>query len=102
MTKGFQIKRSAIHGRGLFAVRPFAPGELIGVFEGEVCSRNGHYVLWVEQEDGSELGIKCTNDLRFVNHSTSPNCEFDGDQLAAIKPIQPGDELTCNYGDDWA
>jgi uncharacterized protein len=101
MSNGFQIKRSAIHGRGLFAARSFVPGEVVGVYEGEETSVDGRYVLWVTREDGSELGIKGRNALRFVNHSTTPNCEFSGDELAAIEPIQPGHELTCHYGPEW-
>ena len=101
MSKGFQIKRSAIHGRGLFATRSFKPGELIGVYEGEATSVNGCYVLWVAEEDGTQRGIKGRNALRFVNHSTKPNCAFYYDELTAIAPIKAGQELTCHYGDDW-
>ena len=101
MSKGFQIKRSAIHGRGLFATRSFVPGELIGVYEGETTTLDGRYVLWVAYEDGTELGINGRNALRFVNHSTTPNCAFNCEQLSAIAPIQPGQELTCHYGEEW-
>ena len=101
MSKNFQIKRSAIHGRGLFATRSFVPGELIGVYEGEVTSVNGRYVLWVVQDDGTELGIKGRNALRFVNHSKTPNCAFHCEELSAIAPIEPGQELTCHYGEEW-
>jgi SET domain-containing protein len=101
MSNSFQVKRSAIHGRGLFATRQFVTGELIGVYEGETTSVDGRYVLWVTQEDGTELGIRGRNALRFINHSTSPNCAFHGDELTAIAPIQPGHELTCHYGDEW-
>jgi SET domain-containing protein len=101
MSKSFLIKRSAIHGRGLFAARSFVPGEVVGVYEGEETSVDGRYVLWVTYEDGTELGIKGNNALRFVNHSPTPNCEFVGDELAAIEPIRPGQELTCHYGQEW-
>lgn len=39
-----------------------------------------------------------------VNHSTQPNCIANGKSLKAIKRIEPGDELTFNYGKterDW-
>jgi uncharacterized protein len=101
MSNGFQIKRSAIHGRGLFATRRFAPGELIGVYEGETTSVDGRHVLWVPKDDGTERGIRGRNELRFINHSTTPNCAFLSDELTAIAPIQPGQELTCHYGEEW-
>jgi SET domain-containing protein len=101
VSDGYQIKRSPIHGRGLFATRKFAPGELVGLYEGEISSKDGAYVLWVVQEDGTELGIEGRNALRFVNHSPTPNCEFLGEELAAIEPIEPGQELTCHYGEEW-
>jgi SET domain-containing protein len=56
---------------------------------------------WVDQEDGTELGIRGRNALRFINHSTTPNCAFHSDELTAIAPIQPGQELTCHYGEEW-
>jgi uncharacterized protein len=101
VSDGYQIKRSPIHGRGLFATRKFAPGEVVGLYEGEISSKDGAYVLWVIQEDGTELGIEGRNALRFVNHSPTPNCAFLGEELAAIEPIEPGQELTCHYGEEW-
>lgn len=98
---GYWVMRSPIHGRGLFAARKFARGELIGIYEGERASVDGRYVLWVIEEDGTERGIKGNNELRFVNHSATPNCAFIGVELRAIKSIQPGHELTCHYGKEW-
>lgn len=102
MSKDFEVKRSTIHGRGLFAARKFVADEVIGIYEGEESSRDGRYVLWVIEEDGSERGINGKTALRFVNHSTRPNCYFNGDELTALKTIQPGQELTCHYGEAWA
>lgn len=102
MSKDFVVKRSAIHGRGLFAARKFVSGEVIGVYEGEISESDGKYVLWVIDEDGTERGIKGKNALRFVNHSLKPNCYFNGDELTARKSIRPGEELTCHYGKEWA
>jgi SET domain-containing protein len=101
MLKSYVIKRSAIHGRGLFATRSFVRGEVIGVYEGEVTSVNSRYVLWVPQDDGTEIGIKGNTALRFLNHSAKPNCVFNGDELAAIRPIKSGQELTIHYGEEW-
>jgi hypothetical protein len=88
MSNGFRVLRSSIHGRGLFATRRFLSGELIGLYEGEPSSRDGRYVLWVVEDDGTEVGVKGSNALRFVNHSPTPNCAFHGIELRAIKPIR--------------
>ena len=71
-------------------------------YEGEETSENGTHVLWVLQEDGSEVGIDGQNELRFLNHSSKPNCAFYGTELSSLCDIRPGDELTFHYGDDWA
>jgi len=97
-----EVKSSAIHGLGVFAGRAIEAGARVGVYEGAVTEDNGTYVLWVMQEDGTELGIDGRNELRFLNHSAQPNCEFDGTDLLALAEIPAGRELTFHYGEDWA
>ncbi len=92
---------SPIHGRGVFARPRIRSGSLIGDFEGRRTSRNGTYVLWVLGEDGSEVGIRGRNELRFLNHSRRPNAEFRGASLYALRNIQPGREVTIDYGEGW-
>lgn len=92
---------SEIHGRGLFAVRRFRKGAYIATFEGVPTKQDGTHVLWVIDEDGNQRGIEGKNELRFLNHSRDPNAEFHGEDLYAIRNIQPGAELTFHYGDGW-
>ena len=40
--------------------------------------------------------------LRFLNHSRTPNVEFDGPDLYACRDIEPGEELVFDYGAEWA
>lgn len=94
------IRRSEIHGRGLFAVRRIPRGARIGIYEGPKTLRNGAYVLWVD-EGGREFGIAGKNDLRFVNHSKRPNAVFEADELFSLRAIAPGEEITFDYGADW-
>jgi SET domain-containing protein len=99
-TPEVQVRKSAIHGRGLFAAEDIARGTRIGRYEGPRTRRNGAYVLWVE--DGDELyGVNGKNHLRFVNHSSKPNAFFDGEELYARKRIRAGEEITFHYGEDW-
>ena len=99
--KRIEVKRSRIHGRGLFALRGFRRDAYIATFEGKKTARNGTHVLWVTQDDGREIGINGRNDLRFLNHCTKPNAEFLGVELHALRAIRFGEELTIDYGPDW-
>lgn len=96
------VKRSRIHGRGVFASRPIREGCLVGRYSGEETQEDGPHVLWVEDEKGAQFGIQGTGPLRFVNHSAEPNTEFQGVELVALRGIRAGEELTADYGPEWA
>ncbi|MEQ8767336.1 MAG: SET domain-containing protein-lysine N-methyltransferase [Planctomycetota bacterium] len=95
------VKKSAIHGRGLFALEKIPKGAFLGIYEGPKTRRDGTYVLWIEDDDGDVFGINGRNELRYVNHSARPNAEFRGEELFALRTIQPGQEITHHYGADW-
>ena len=96
------IKRSRIHGRGLFAGRRIARGQHIGSYEGPGTSRNGKYVLWVQVGNGRYRGIDGRNALHFLNHSRRPNAVFHGPELFSLRQIRPHEEITIDYGPDWS
>jgi SET domain-containing protein len=99
----FQVCRSPVHGLGLFATQRIAKGEMIGRYEGPTVDHVGDHVLWVYDEDtGREYGIDGQNELRYVNHSRKPNASFYGDELEALRAIRPGEEITHDYGWEWA
>ncbi len=98
---GVYVEESPIHGKGCFAARPFKKGEVIGFYEGPPSDKDGTYVLWVSQEDGSWKGIDGKNDLRYLNHKKKCNAEFDGNRLVAIKAIRTNQEITFHYGEEW-
>ncbi len=98
----YVVRRSPIHGRGLFARVSIPTDHQIGLYEGRVTQRDGEHVLWVEDDEGRAFGIEGQNDLRFVNHSKSPNAVFLGDELHSLRPIEEGEEITFDYGEDWA
>lgn len=97
-----EVRASAIHGQGVFATRVLARDSWIGCYEGARTEENGTYVLWVEFEDGETVGIDGDNALRYLNHAHRPNAEFRGDQLFALREIAAGEEITFDYGEDWA
>jgi len=109
-----RIRRSRLHGRGVFALRRIRKGtriiEYLGdrVSHGEADQRYDHkrvddnhtFLFIVDRAtviDGGANG----NDARFVNHSCDPNCESVIDDrrvfIEAVRTIQPGQELTYDY-----
>lgn len=97
-----EVRRSSIHGKGLFARRRIRAGTRIGSYEGPRTQKIGDHVLWVVDEEGNEYGIDGRNELRYVNHSRRPNVVFEEADLIALRDIEPGEELLHDYGEDWA
>lgn len=96
-----EASASPIHGTGVFAREPIAAGAHVGVFEGSPVDSDGTHVLWVTGDDGAWHGIEGTSVLRWLNHSSEPNSEFDGIDLYALCDIAAGEELLIDYGPDW-
>ncbi|MEM7578087.1 MAG: SET domain-containing protein [Planctomycetota bacterium] len=93
----YEVKHSAIHGRGLFAKVKIPKGTVLGTLEGELTDRDGDYVLWLDDKQG----LHVANDLKFINHATSPNAAyFDDLTVGTLRDIEPGEEITHNYGGD--
>ena len=93
---------SPIHGTGVFATHTIPTGTLIGTYDGTPTCDDGTHVLWVETDDGGWAGIEGTGTLRYLNHSRTPNVEFDGPSLYALRDIDAGEELLFDYGEEWA
>ena len=95
----FVVKESGIHGKGLFASCNISEGEVLGSIKYNPVEEDGPYVLWVNET----LGIQVDCDLKYINHNPKPNaCYCEDLQVVAIKNIKTGDEITHDYGDDWA
>lgn len=95
------VKKSPIHGKGLFAAATIRKGALIGLYKGPRSRRIGDHVLWVSDDAGREYGIDGRNRLRYVNHAARPNACFYGLELYALRTIRKGEEITHHYGADW-
>jgi len=102
MKNKIKVKKSHIHGKGVFAKRRIRRNALVGIYEGNTVRKNDIYVLWVEDDNGKAFGIEGSNELRFLNHSRKANAIFYGDKLFALRNITPGAEITFDYGDEWA
>jgi hypothetical protein len=111
--KPYRVGRSRT-GLGLFAAAPIAKGELIVEYRGRrIPTRQAHER---ERQAGCKFmfelnnrwtidGSSRRNIARYVNHACRPNAEFEllrGKlMLRASRPLAPGDEITCDYGDDY-
>ncbi|MGD8514830.1 MAG: SET domain-containing protein-lysine N-methyltransferase [Granulosicoccaceae bacterium] len=94
------VGESHIHGKGLFAKTNIKKNTYLGEYLGPLVKDNGMHVLWVEDEKDKWIGRDGQNQLRYLNHSSKPNCEFDGFELYTIRSIKKHEELTFDYGYD--
>jgi SET domain-containing protein len=107
-----EVKKSALHGRGLFSLEEIPWGTRIIEYKGEVISdavaeeriaRGADCIFEAgagENIDGTVRG----NEARYVNHARrKPNCFIlrEGGKIwivAGIEGIERGEELTFDYG----
>ncbi len=99
--KRIENRPSPIHGHGVFARETIRRGEFIGQYLARRTDVDGTYTLWVEFDDGLR-GYEGYGRLRMLNHTPTPNAEFDERNLFATRTIAPGDEITIHYGEDWS
>jgi SET domain-containing protein len=91
------VDASPIHGKGLFARHHIKAGEIIGIIDGIPTSTNDEHVLWLDEK----IGIRVQCELRFINHSDTPNAVYyDSLEVCALTDIMPGEEITHNYMGD--
>lgn len=103
-----EVKKSSA-GLGLFALEPIKRGQLVVEYTGDRISseeadkRGGRYLFDVDR--GLVIDGKGRENLaRYINHACKPNAyaERDMDQkrvfIYARKKIDPGEEISYNYG----
>jgi uncharacterized protein len=109
-----KVRRSKVHGAGVFAARPISKGQRIIEYVGERISHgqadrryaskddsdNHTFLFIVDRRTVVDAGVD-GNDARFINHSCDPNCEsvIEGGHvfIAAICDIVAGEELAYDY-----
>ncbi len=105
-----KVKRSSA-GLGLFAAVPLKKRETIIEYIGKRITsaegdalENNSYIFTVNSKTDID-GSPRWNTARYANHSCRPNCESVIRQgrvfIVAMKNIQPGEELTYDYGKDY-
>jgi len=109
-----RVRRSRVHGRGVFALRRIRKGTRVIEYLGDRIThrqadvryqdkseRDNHTFLFiVDRGVVIDAGVD-GNDARFINHSCDPNCESVIDDrrvfVEAVRTIKPGEELTYDY-----
>lgn len=98
--KYLRVKKSKIHGRGVFAKQKIPRGTVLGNCKVRAGNRRKTtaYTLWLDEQKTVEVVCK----LRYINHSKNPNVAYYDDlSVVALKTIEPGEELAHDYGDTW-
>jgi SET domain-containing protein len=110
-----QVRRSGVHGKGVFALTDIAQGDRIIEYVGEVITwkealrRHPHdpaqpnHTFYFHLDDGHVIdALYGGNASRWINHSCEPNCEADEEDghiyIKALRDIHPGEELNYDYG----
>lgn len=104
------VRRSGIHGKGVFATTYIAAGTRLIEYKGERISGEESAFLYTETThtflfmlDNNEVidGSRNGNTARWINHSCEPNCEATEEDgrlyIDAMREIRAGDEITIDY-----
>jgi SET domain-containing protein len=109
-----EVRNSAVHGRGVFAVAPIAKGTRIFEYLGERVSHevadkryedhdenDNHTFLFIVDRNTVIDAAVNGSDARFINHHCDGNCESAIQNrrvfIDAVRAIGPGEELGYDY-----
>lgn len=110
-----QVRRSGVHGKGVFALQPIAAGERILEYKGEIIGwpealrRHPHdpsdpnHTFYFHIDDKHVIDANVGgNAARWINHACEPNCQADEEGgrvfISALRDLAPGEELFYDYG----
>jgi SET domain-containing protein len=114
-SRRIQVRKSGIHGKGVYAIRPIKAGNKVLEYKGEIITwkkaeaRHPHdasqpnHTFYFHLDDGHVIDAKHTgNSAKWINHSCEPNLEAsqEGNRifLKALRDIDAGEELSYDYG----
>ena len=117
----WKVKKSKVHGTGIFATKDISKGSRIIQYIGDKITKSegdrrsaqrikkylnstktgSVYIFELNKKFDIDGNVK-KNKARFINHSCDPNCEVDIINneiwISAIKYIKKGSELNYDYG----
>ena len=111
-----QVRRSGVHGKGVFAVQALKKDEVLIEYVGELIDwdealdRHPHdpaqpdHTFYFQLDNGWVIDANVGgNAARWINHSCAPNCEAEEREdgrvfIKALRNIRAGEELNYDYG----
>jgi uncharacterized protein len=111
-----QVRKSGVHGKGVFALQPIKKGERIIEYTGQIITwpealrrhphdpADPHHTFYFSLDDGSHvIDAKFGgNAARWINHACQPNCKADETEgrvfIEAVRNLKAGEELFYDYG----
>ena len=98
--RGVEVRKSHVHGSGVFTRRAFKKGEVMGRYRGRPADSTGIYVAWHKDASGQHTRHEITGPMRFLNHSCRNNAKLENFRLIAVESIRAGKEVSIDYGPD--
>ena len=110
-----QVRRSGVHGKGVYALQAIPKGTRIIEYKGEVVTwkqalkRHPHdpsdpnHTFFFHVDDDHVIDAAVNgNAARWINHACKPNCKAEEEDgrvfIDAARDIAPGEELFYDYG----
>jgi len=96
------VKKSKIHGKGVFAARDFKKRNIVLKWKGKILTeaqKNSlptHQQKFVSRYEKNKW-IFFDSPCKYVNHSCNPNTKAKNHSDVAILDITKGEEITANY-----
>jgi hypothetical protein len=102
MKKDVFVRKSKIHGKGVFTNRDFARGEVVLQWKPRILRKSDikklspkqkHYIYQVLENEYFLMQPP----EKYVNHSCDANTKVKNNSDVAIRAIKKGEEITSNY-----
>jgi SET domain-containing protein len=110
-----QVRRSGVHGKGVFAVAAIPKGEVLIEYIGEIIDwpealrrhphdpSDPHHTFYFHIDEKHVIDANVGgNAARWINHACEPNCEADEVDgrvfIKSLRALKPGQELFYDYG----
>jgi hypothetical protein len=110
-----QVRRSSVHGKGVYALQDIAAGDRLIEYLGEIITweeaqarhphdpANPNHTFYFHIDESRVIdALYGGNSSRWINHACEPNCEADEQDgrifIKALRDIAAGEELNYDYG----
>jgi uncharacterized protein len=104
-----EVRRSGVHGRGVYATRFISKGTRIIEYTGQRVpgkdapdEKDNPHTFYFGLDNGEVINSAVGgNEARWINHGCDPNCEAIEEEdrifIHALRDIEPGEELFYDY-----